>query len=223
MVSHAIKKQLKYHAMQLDGEVTVHIPKHVNLTIPVHLTGGILRPGDQLGNKVGGFVTSIPLNAPEGGSSRDRVSHISRKLHREKMLPAPMISWVLAKLCSDFAPDWISKLALRKFNANSVAVVSNIKGFPFGVHWLGRKVSFISAFLPLPPGERQLQVLCFYSFISVAPHLCFCQFKGIPIGVVVQSYDGNISLGINADMRVVPDAEKFADWMLAEFEIISQK
>jgi len=197
MVSHAIKKQLKYHAMQLDGEVTVHIPKHVNLTIPVHLTGGILRPGDQLGNKVGGFVTSIPLNAPEGGSSRDRVSHISRKLHREKMLPAPMISWVLAKLCSDFAPDWISKLALRKFNANSVAVVSNIKGFPFGVHWLGRKVSFISAFLPLPPG--------------------------IPIGVVVQSYDGNISLGINADMRVVPDAEKFADWMLAEFEIISQK
>ena len=48
-------------------------------------------------------------------------------------------------------------------------------------------------------------------------------FEGIPIGVVVQSYDGKISLGVNADMRVVPDGEKFADWMLSEYERLSKK
>ena len=102
----------------------------------------------------------------------------------------------LAKMSSDLAPDWFTKFVMRKFNAKSVAVVSNVKGWPFQVNWLGRKVGFLCAFLPLPPG--------------------------IPIGIVLQSYDGSVSFSITADKRAVPDAEKFADWMLDEYENIKK-
>ncbi len=39
---------------------------------------------------------------------------------------------------------------------------------------------------------------------------------GIPIGVVIQSYDSVVSFGLNCDRRAV-DVEKFADWMLEEY------
>jgi len=44
-----------------------------------------------------------------------------------------------------------------------------------------------------------------------------CYIIGIPIGAVIQSYDGNISFGLHCDKRAVPDAEKFAEWMLDEY------
>jgi hypothetical protein len=46
---------------------------------------------------------------------------------------------------------------------------------------------------------------------------------GVPIGVMVQSYAGDISFSINADKRVVPDAEKFADWMLEEYKRLASE
>jgi len=159
MVSHAIKCQLDDHATnasisgQNHNKVSIQIPKKVNITVPVHLTGGILRPGDQLGNKIGGFVSSIPLTTENHEDPRQRLYQISKVLHLEKKLPAPLISWHLAKLFTQFTPQWCTSWALRVFSANSVAVVSNVRGFPFGVHWLGRPVQFLCAFLPLPPGK----------------------------------------------------------------------
>ena len=68
---------------------------------------------------------------------------------------------------------------MKKFNANSVEVISNVKGSPFCVDWMRRKVILLCAFLPLPPG--------------------------ITIGVMIHNYDGNTSFSVNARKRAVPD------------------
>lgn len=198
LVTYAIRRQLDEHNEFLFKERMDKKklnPKTVNIVIPVHLNGGVLTDGKSLGNKIGAFVATVPLPR-KGEKSTTRAKHISQILKQGKSSPAPVISWILAKFFSDHTPDWWTNLMMRKFNAKSVAVVSNVKGWPFHVHWLGRKVGFLCAFLPLPPG--------------------------IPIGVVLQSYDGGISFSVNADKRAVPDANKFTSWMMEEYHMIKQ-
>ncbi len=198
LVTYAIKRQLDEHKVTLPSTKRNRRrdldPKNVNIVIPVHLNGQLINGGN-LGNSVGAFNVTVPLPTT-GGGSISTAKTISQILRRGKSSPAPFISWLLAKLSSDYAPDWWTKLVMRKFSAKSVAVISNVKGWPFQVHWLGRKVAFLCAFLPLPPG--------------------------IPIGIVVQSYNGHISFSINADKRAVPDATVFADWMMDEYQRIKQ-
>lgn len=194
LVAYAIRRQLVEHDKNLckdRAKKKNQDTETVNVVIPVHLNGGILREGENIGNKIGAFVATIPLPRNDENSTLSARA-ISHMLQREKSSPAPLISWILAKFISDFTPNWFSKYMIRKFNAKAVAVISNIKGWPIHVHWLGRKVGFLCAFLPLPP----------------------C----IPIGVVIQSYDGNVSFSINADKRAVPDANMFAMWMLEEYQ-----
>ena len=191
MVTHAIKQQLMEHS-DLFGDDFIRVPSSVNITVPVHLTGGILRPGDQLGNRIGGFVTTIPLSSKKE-SAKDRLKIISKVLQREKRLPSPWISWHIARMLM-IGPASVSKFALKKFSAHSVAIVSNVRGFPIPVHWLGRRVQSLFAFLPLQPD--------------------------IPIGIVVSSYAGKLSFSLNADSRAVPDPELFSDWMIEEYERI---
>ena len=186
IVSYAIRKQIEEHAK---NNIKVNIPKHVNITIPVHLTGGILLPGQQLGNKIGGFVASVPIG--DDWNSKDRVKAISKELAFQKKLPSPYISWYLARFFTVYFPESVTKWALRRFSANSCAAISNVRGFPIPVHFENRPVKMICAFVPLPPG--------------------------IPIGIVVSSYDGEVSFGLNCDHKIVPDAVKFGDWMLEEY------
>lgn len=185
MTTHAVMMQLQEHAK----EKKIAVPKYVNVSLPVHLTGGFLAPGENIGNKIGGLCASIPFQIDQ---PRKRLKTISNILRREKMTPQPMLSYMMCRFFSDFTPDWFTKWSLRKFSANSVAIISNVRGWPFSTHWLGKRVKYLTAFMPLPPG--------------------------VPIGVMVQSYSGDISFSINADRRAVPDAEKFADWMLDEYK-----
>ena len=55
----------------------------------------------------------------------------------------------------------------------------------------------LAGFLPLPPG--------------------------IPIGVVVQSYAGTISLSVTSEKWAVPDADKFLRWTLDEYNRLSEE
>ena len=192
MVAYAIESQLKEHVNQGVMKCS-DFKKGFNIVIPVHLTGGVLRPGDHLGNKIGAFVTNIPKKKKDT-SSRQRVLIISKCLKEGRSSPAPFIAWNLAKFFSDYTPDWCSQYAMKTGNAKSVAVVSNVRGFPFRVHWLGRKIEKIFAFIPLP--------------------------SGIPIGVLIHSYDGVVSLSVHAERRAVPDTEHFIDLMIEEYDRI---
>ena len=188
----AIENQLVFH----QSSFKFRTPSHINIVIPVHLP--TMSTPFEMRNRIGGFVAKLPLkSSSEQLPGISRLKSVSKSLLLWKATPAALISWTMAKVCSDFLPENIAKVALRKGNANATAVVSNIKGFPFGVHWMGRPVTFLSAFLPLPPG--------------------------IPIGVVIQSYNGEISFTIDADERVIPDADKFSSWMLMEYRKLVQE
>lgn len=188
----AIRKQLEVHSQ------TEHIvlPETVNIAIPVHLDRGIVQPGHDIGNKIGAFVTSIPINNTRSNTIL-RVKSISKQLNEGKQTPAPWIAWIIAKILSDYTPKSFAKIAMVKANAKAVAVISNIRGFPTPVHWLRRSVQTLCAFLPVPPG--------------------------IPIGIMIMSYAGSVSFSVNADNRAVPDPEKFSEWMIEEFNLLKKE
>ena len=112
-----------------------------------------------------------------------------------KRTPAPLISWFLTSLISKLGLEWIAKDAIVRMNCHAAAIISNVHGFPFEIHWKGWPIKMLCAFFPLPPN--------------------------IPIGILVTSYDGKIILSCEStDERVVPDTDRFLDYMLEEYEAI---
>eukprot|EP00550_Attheya_septentrionalis_P009860 CAMPEP_0198287116 /NCGR_PEP_ID=MMETSP1449-20131203/6033_1 /TAXON_ID=420275 /ORGANISM="Attheya septentrionalis, Strain CCMP2084" /LENGTH=538 /DNA_ID=CAMNT_0043985019 /DNA_START=105 /DNA_END=1721 /DNA_ORIENTATION=+ len=200
-VASAIQKQLEKHKQDSNnGTNLASILSQINICVPVHLSGGIMLPGQSLGNNIGAFVAAIPLLSASNASSRSRRAHlikVSSILKGWKSTPASRIGWMVAKLASDYAPTIFAKIVLKKANAQAVAIVSNIRGFPFTVHLNGRPVEVVSAFLPLP--------------------------SGIPICIVIQSYAGAMSFTVEADRRAVPDVEIFADWMMEEYNLLKRE
>ena len=57
-----------------------------------------------------------------------------------------------------------------------------------------RTIESCTGFLPLPPG--------------------------IPLGVIVQSYAGVLSVSVTADKRAFPDADRFLSWIVEEYRIL---
>lgn len=184
------------------AQLDTTIPPSVNITIPVHTRGGVLLPGQSLGNHIGAFVTSVPCKkVPTNNNHKDelvkRLKATSNRCKEGKYTPAPFIAHSMCKFISQYFPSSIAKWTLRNGNANSVAIVSNIRGFPFPVHWFGRHVEYMNAFLPIPPG--------------------------IPIGVCLQSYASEVSFTVTADQHIVPNATEFASWMKQEYQQLKEQ
>lgn len=200
-VSTAIAKQLEEHhkhtsLQRYEDIMDMVLPSYFNIVVPVHLSGGILLPGESLGNRIGAFVSALPtkyLSSDTSQYSSQNLEAVSKSLGQLKSSPAACISWAIAKTASEYLPDAITKFLMRSANANAVCVVSNVR-VPVSdkLHLNGRPIESICGFLPLPPG--------------------------VPIGVVVQSYAGEISLTVTADTRAVPDADRFMYWLLEEYE-----
>jgi len=174
-------------------------PSYVNVVVPVHLTGSIL-PGQPIGNKIGAFVSSIPIfqeSQKKRSVSISRLRKVSKILSLHKLSTAPQMSWFITALISKLGFESIAKDAIMRFNCKAVGIVSNVHGFPYEIHWKGRPIKMLGAFLPLPPN--------------------------VPIGIVATSYDGNIILVVEADKRVVPDADRFLEYMLEEYQVIKEQ
>lgn len=181
------------------GQPTSRCQNYINIAVTAHLTGAIL-PGQDIGNKIGAFVTPIPFDvSPARSSSHLRKTRkISKILNSCKRTPAPLISWFITSLISKLGIESIAKDAIVRANCHAVAVVSNVHGYPFEINWKRMPVKCLCAFLPLPPK--------------------------VPIGVLVTSYDGRIILSVeSADMRVCPNAERFLDFMLEEYQAIKNE
>ena len=199
-VSSAIAKQLYEHReiMSFNEKKIESIPSHFNIVVPVHLSGGILLPGESLGNRIGAFVSALPTKYLSSSddtaySSVKNLEVVSESLRQLKTSPAAYISWAIAKIASEYLPETLTKYLMRSANANAVCVVSNVRvPVEDKLHLNGRPIESMCGFLPLPPG--------------------------VPIGIVVQSYAGAISLTVTADNRAVPDADKFLFWILEEYE-----
>jgi hypothetical protein len=172
-------------------------PSSVGVVVPVHLTGTIL-PGQSIGNNIGAFVSALPFDASpneKSTSSLPRLRKISRILRSAKQTPAPQISWLITSLISKLGIKCVAKQAIVRCNCHASAVISNVHGFPFQVHWKGMPIESIVPLIPLPPKVK--------------------------IGVGAFSYDGKIALSVvSSDERVVPNAGRFLDFMLEEYEAI---
>jgi WS/DGAT C-terminal domain len=176
--------------------------------MPVHLKGGIVLPGESLGNNLGAIVVRVPgeisrnntmendstRNNSRNGDSQKRLLMIHNELYRIKNTPTALLSHIGAKMLSyttGMIPiSWASKIYALS-NANSIAVISNNRASSQMVHMNGREVTNFYGFVPLPPG--------------------------IPIGIVCMSYNGSMNCTITAQKWAVPDADQFLVWILEEY------
>lgn len=166
----------------------------INVVLPVHLYGGANPPGSSVGNRIGALVARCPgemMTGSDSTTATDRLGQVHASLASVKGSPIVLLSWLAAKLCSDYLPDSATKSLFRNANANAAAVVSNSRGSASKMHINGRTVESAAGFLPLPPG--------------------------VPVGVVVQSYAGVVSLSLTAERWAVPDGDRFMGWILEEY------
>lgn len=201
-VTSAVTRQLIEHEefmSPIDAHKRKFAVPSINVVVPVHLRGGVLLPGESVGNNIGAFVTRCPgeMNHDAVGGGIDpcpteRLVKVHRSLLYSKRSPAPYVSHYFAKFCSTYLPDGVTQRIFQCANANAAVVVSNTRGYDKKMHIKGMTVESAAGFLPLPPG--------------------------IPIGVVVQSYAGVVSLSVTAEKWAVPDADKFLRWVLDEYQ-----
>jgi len=207
-VTAAVARQLAEHRQKSiapdDNEPTKSAPSssnklltNINVVIPAHLAGGILPPGREVGNLIGAFVARVPGEMTDNASASDRLSQVHSSLLKWRRSPAPFVSYYIARTASSWLPSkWATRLMLSG-NANAAVVVSNNRGLTKKVHINGRPVESMVGFIPLPPG--------------------------LPVGVVIQSYDSVVSLSVNAEKWAVPDADKFLGWILDEYKLLCKE
>lgn len=195
-VSGAIAKLMRYHR-QVHPELPLELPM-MNLVIPVHMQGGVLLPGQSMGNKIGALVSRVPAEAADNAA--DRLYEVHNTLWDRKQTPAAVLAFLAAKMFGGMLgtvlgswTPWVFETA----HANASVVVTNVRGPETMMHLKGRRVETNLGFLPLPPG--------------------------IPIGMVVMSYNQKLTLTIMAERWAVPDADMFLTWVAEEYqELLNQ-
>jgi diacylglycerol O-acyltransferase len=215
-ISAAIVKLMRFHQSQ-HPDMKLSLP-YMNLVMPVHMFGGVLLPGQSMGNKIGAMISRIPGQQPNNENKLmdpgERLLHVHQVLHSRKQTPAAVWSYLLAKLVGSIGVGGTSRHArldniedgggivpwiFEKSHANASAVVTNIRGPEKIVHLDGRRVEATLGFLPLPPG--------------------------IPLGMVVQSYANRLSLTVIAEPWAVPDvvSDQFVSWVVEEYEALKKE
>jgi len=189
-ITKAVHKQIREHVAEGNIEDDEETRKgRIRCVIPVHLFGGILLPGQEIGNRIGAVSAEIQVE-DEGGACYDTLKETQTKLKIIKDAPSALVSYVLAKGVSQLPSSVATRLLTFAIGGSCVAI-SNVRGPDVPLHVKGRKVEQLVGFVPPPPS--------------------------VPIGVVIMSYNGKITLTLNADKRCVPDADKFVGWVLEEY------
>jgi hypothetical protein len=198
-VTYAVAQQLEQHRQHLEAVVANQVPekrKHstINVVIPVHLGGGVLLPGQPVGNNIGAFCAQVPGESNDT-SAEARLRLVHDSLYSVKNTPAPLLSFLFAKMTS-MLPFFVTRTLFEKSQAHACVAITNNRGSPQKLHLDGQEIESIAGFLPLPPG--------------------------IPIGVSVTSYAGTVSLSVTAEPWAVPNADQFITWMLQEYRRLQQ-
>ena len=163
--------------------------------MPIHLYGGALLPGQDLGNRIGAVTLSVDAS---GDSAVASLSRAREALAMVKETPAAIVSHLVAKVVSlPVVPTFLARCAMERGTCGATFAVSNVRGPPKYLHVAGRRVERVCGFVPPPPG--------------------------VPIGVVVGSYGGKVTITVNADARCVEDGEKFLGWVLEEVRALAEE
>jgi len=119
----------------------------MNLIIPVHLQGGILLPGQSMGNKIGAMVSRIPGEDVGKGSSRDanedpavlaqeRLMEVHKVLNGRKQTPVAVLSYLMAGFMGYLSPSSPSVDASSSSSDKTYSVGSSSKSW---TPWLFQK------------------------------------------------------------------------------------
>lgn len=196
-VSKAIAKQLEFNRKARGSDNSSKLQENINVCIPAHLAGGVLPPGRGVGNLIGAFVARVPGSMDNSIAPSERLKKVHSSLDTVKRSPASLLSYMMAKFCSNYLPESMATKIFLSSSANAAVAISNSRGYEEKVHINGRTVESLAGFYPLPPG--------------------------LPVGVLVSSYCNVVSLSVTAETWAVPDADQFLVWVLDEYKLLCKE
>ena len=149
-------------------------------TLQCMASGGLREKVQALqGNKIGVLAVSWPLRHASD-STAPHLDSISSAMNWWKRSPEPLISYAIAA-SAVLLPVSLQQTLAGVTLGSADCAVSNVMGPDQRVHIDGHTVTEINGMLPPPPG--------------------------VPLGVVVSSYDGRLVFSVNADAQAVGDAK----------------
>ncbi|KAJ8602221.1 hypothetical protein CTAYLR_003659 [Chrysophaeum taylorii] len=155
--------------------------KVVGAAFPVHLYGGALPKGVEVGNALAAALCPLPL--PDDDDLGAHVAAVGTNVGGTlRGGVAPLLAYALAVVLGSFAPRDALPWLMRSFAESASCAITNVKGPPLKLSLCGRDVVTVVGFLPPPPG--------------------------IPVGCALVSVDGRSTISVNADASVL-DADAF--------------
>jgi diacylglycerol O-acyltransferase / wax synthase len=141
-----------------------------------------LRPLDQplprdLGNQFGLVFLSLPVGLDDRGA---RLAEVKRRMHAIKSSPEGAVAYGILSV-TGMTPVQIERVIVDVFASKGSLVLTNVPGPTRPVYLAGTKVAGVLGWVPAS--------------------------GGIAIGVSIFSYCGEVTIGIYADRRLVPDPE----------------
>jgi WS/DGAT/MGAT family acyltransferase len=154
-----------------------------------------LRPLDQplpaeLGNRFGLVFLPLPLSVPDPAG---RLHELHRRMEAIKASPEGAVAFGILDLVGR-GPARLEQLVVEIFGLKGTAVVTNVRGPGTAVRLAGRRVA---GTIGWPP-----------------------ESAGIGLGVSIISYADEVTIGVVADRRRVPDADALLADLLDQLELL---
>jgi hypothetical protein len=118
-VAYAVLRQLEEHQEILGINDKYSLPKDINVVVPMHLAGGVLLPGESVGNRIGAFVARVPakMKTKKGDGATngedeegiERLKLTSQALTAIKNTPAAWVAYFLATFSSTYLSEALNK------------------------------------------------------------------------------------------------------------------
>lgn len=169
----------------LRGAVDDRAVRHVTCAVPVHLYGGALVPGVDVGNHIGAVLATLPLppapadaaDAQEAAAAH--VATVSRDVGGALRGGAgAIVAYGAAYLAGACLPRAVVPSAMAASAGCATVALTNVRGPPVDALSIrGRPVETIVPFLPPPPG--------------------------VPVGVALTTIGSDATISFNADASLL--------------------
>jgi diacylglycerol O-acyltransferase len=150
-----------------------------------------LRPPDeleQLGNRFGLVFLSLPIGIQD---PIKRLLVIKRRMDQIKDTPEAAVAFGILYTIG-MTPSQIEDIIIKIFSMKGTAVITNVPGPKEKLYFAGREIKNFVFWVPAP-GD-------------------------LGMGVSIFSYKGHITVGVETDVRLVPDPETIVQAFHTEFE-----
>lgn len=157
-----------------------------------------LRPLDEplprhLGNKFGIVFLPLPVGVAD---RRERLAEIKQRMDAIKNSAEGVIAYGILSVIG-MTPVQIEKVVVDLFASKGSLVLTNVPGPRQPVYLAGTRVAGIMGWVPAS--------------------------GGVAVGMSIFSYDGEVTVGVSVDARLVPDPERLVEAFNAELAALLQE